>query len=420
MITNHRRQKYITSRRNQRCDMAERNLDFDKITDRRNTNCLKYDFAVKRGMPEDVLPLWVADMDFKTSSYIEDAVIERTKHGIFGYSEVQTPYFETVRSWMKKHHDWDVQEKWLIKTPGVVFALAMAVKAYTAPGDAVLIQSPVYYPFSEVIADNGRRVVSSTLVLGNDNRYHMDVADFEEKLKAENVKLFFLCNPHNPAGRVWTAAELTILAALADKYEILVIADEIHGEFVFGSTPYTPYASVTAHNPQKTVTLSAASKTFNLAGLQNAFIVAESAEQRRKIDRAINDNECCDVNPFGVAATIAAYNEGEAWLYALLAYLHDNARVTTDWFKKTCPAVTFSRLEGTYLMWADCRSLRITSQTIEDELLAHEKVWINAGSHYGAAGEGFIRLNIAMPRARLMEGLKRLTDGIRRLSRKTP
>ena len=166
------------------------------------------------------------------------------------------------------------------------------------------------------------------------------------------------------------------------------------------------------------MTLSAASKTFNLAGLQNAFIVAESAEQRRKIDRAINDNECCDVNPFGVAATIAAYNEGEAWLYALLAYLHDNARVTTDWFKKTCPAVTFSRLEGTYLMWADCRSLRITSQTIEDELLAHEKVWINAGSHYGAAGEGFIRLNIAMPRARLMEGLKRLTDGIRRLSRK--
>ena len=178
----------------------------------KNTDCLKYDFAVKRGMPSDVLPLWVADMDFETSSYIEDALVERAKMGIYGYSDAQTPYFEAVAGWMKRHHNWQPKEKWLIKTPGVVFALAMAVKAYTAPGDAVLIQSPVYYPFSEVIADNGRRVVSSTLVLGDDNRYHMDVADFEEKLKAENVKLFFLCNPHNPVGRVWTSNACRYLA----------------------------------------------------------------------------------------------------------------------------------------------------------------------------------------------------------------
>ena len=194
--------------------MTERNLDFDRIINRKNTDCLKYDFAVKRGMPADVLPLWVADMDFETSSYIEDALVERAKMGIYGYSDAQTPYFEAVAGWMKRHHNWEPKEEWLIKTPGVVFALAMAVKAYTAPGDAVLIQSPVYYPFSEVIADNGRRVVSSTLVLGDDNRYHMDVADFEEKLKAENVKLFFLCNPHNPVGRVWTKEELTAIGDL--------------------------------------------------------------------------------------------------------------------------------------------------------------------------------------------------------------
>ena len=191
--------------------MTERNLDFDRIINRKNTDCLKYDFAVKRGMPADVLPLWVADMDFETSSYIEDALVERAKMGIYGYSDAQTPYFEAVAGWMKRHHNWEPKEEWLIKTPGVVFALAMAVKAYTAPGDAVLIQSPVYYPFSEVIADNGRRVVSSTLVLGDDNCYHMDVADFEERLKAENVKLFFLCNPHNPVGRVWTKEELTAI-----------------------------------------------------------------------------------------------------------------------------------------------------------------------------------------------------------------
>ena len=191
--------------------MAERNLDFNKIINRKNTRCLKYDFAKRRGMPEDVLPLWVADMDFETSSYIEDALVERAKQGIFGYSEVQTPYFEIVRDWMKNHHNWEVQEKWLVKTPGIVFALAMAVKAYTEPGDSVLIQLPVYYPFSEVIEDNGRKVVSNTLYLGEDNRYHIDFEDFEKKIAEEKIKLFFLCNPHNPVGRVWTEEELIIL-----------------------------------------------------------------------------------------------------------------------------------------------------------------------------------------------------------------
>ena len=213
--------------------MSERNLDFDKVIDRRNTRCLKYDFAKRRGMPEDVLPLWVADMDFATSSYIEDALIERAKHGIFGYSEVQTPYFEILENWLKKHHNWDVQEKWLIKTPGVVFALAMAVKAYTEIDEGILIQAPVYYPFYEVIRDNGRKIVENELYLGDDNRYHIDFEDFEDKIISEKVRLFILCSPHNPVGRVWTAEELVKLGDICVKHGVIVVSDEIHADFVF-------------------------------------------------------------------------------------------------------------------------------------------------------------------------------------------
>ena len=213
--------------------MAERNLDFDRVIERRNTRSLKYDFAADWGMPKDVLPLWVADMDFRTSSYIEDALAERVKQGVFGYSDVKTPYFEIVRDWMKRRHDWEPQEEWLVKTPGVVTALAMSVKAYTEPGDAVLIQLPVYYPFAEVIEDNGRRVVSSPLFRGEDNRYHMNFEDFEEKIVQNGVKLFLLCNPHNPVGRVWTKEELIRLGDICMKHHVIVVSDEIHQDFVF-------------------------------------------------------------------------------------------------------------------------------------------------------------------------------------------
>ena len=286
--------------------MAERNLDFDKVINRKNTRCLKYDFAVKRGKPADVLPLWVADMDFETSSYIEDALVARAKEGIFGYSEVQTPYFEIIANWMKLHHNWEIQEDWLIKTPGVVFALAMAVKAYTQPGDSVLIQLPVYYPFSEVIQDNGRKVVSSNLYQGEDNRYHIDFQDFEKKIVEENVKLFFLCNPHNPVGRVWTPEELQHIGDICLRNEVFVVADEIHCELTYEGYDYTPFASLSERFLQNSVTCVSPSKAFNLAGLQIANIIAADEEVRRRIDRAININEVCDVNPFGVIATIAA------------------------------------------------------------------------------------------------------------------
>ena len=250
--------------------MAERNLDFDKIINRKGTRCLKYDFAARRGMPEDVLPLWVADMDFATSSYIEDALIERARHGIFGYSEVQTPYFDIVSAWMKRHHDWDVQERWLVKTPGVVFALAMAVKAYTEPGDSVLIQMPVYYPFSEVIRDNGRNVVSSDLYLGEDNRYHMDFDDFEKKIAEEKIRLFFLCNPHNPVGRVWTREELARIGDICVRHHVIVVSDEIHQDFVFQGK-HLVFASLKKEYEDISIVCTSPSKTFNLAGLVGSY-----------------------------------------------------------------------------------------------------------------------------------------------------
>ena len=223
--------------------MAERNLNFDEIIDRKRTDCLKYDFAVRRGRPKDVLPLWVADMDFQTSSYIEDAVIERTKHGIFGYTEVGEEYFSALAGWQKRHHNWEIRPEWLIKTPGVVFALATAVKAFTEPGDKVLIQQPVYYPFTEVIEDNKRVRISNDLYLGDDNRYHIDFEDFERKIKENNIKLFLLCNPHNPSGRVFTKEELEKLGDICLKYNVLVVSDEIHNDIVFKGE-HTVFATV--------------------------------------------------------------------------------------------------------------------------------------------------------------------------------
>ena len=318
--------------------MAERNLDFDRIINRKNTDCLKYDFAVKRGMPSDVLPLWVADMDFETSSYIEDALVERAKMGIYGYSDAQTPYFEAVAGWMKRHHNWQPKEKWLIKTPGVVFALAMAVKAYTAPGDAVLIQSPVYYPFSEVIADNGRRVVSSTLVLGDDNRYHMDVADFEEKLKAENVKLFFLCNPHNPVGRVWTKDELTAIGDLCVQYGVTVVSDEIHGDFIFKGE-HQVFAAIKKEYEDITITCTAPSKTFNLASMMMSNIIIANSELRAKFRKQLDAAGLSQLGVMGLVACETAYNKGEEWYEAMLSYVKANAEFTRQYVEEQLPGV---------------------------------------------------------------------------------
>ena len=389
--------------------MAERNLDFDKIVDRRNTRCLKYDFAVERHMPADVLPLWVADMDFETSSYIEDALIERAKHAIYGYSDVKTPYFEILKKWMQKHHDWDIQRKWLIKTPGVVFALAMAVKAYTEPGDAVLIQQPVYYPFSEVIKDNGRNVVSNTLYLGEDNRYHIDFEDFEQKIVENQIKLFLLCNPHNPVGRVWTKEELTRLGDICVKHHVTVVSDEIHEDFVFKGK-HQVFANIKKEYEEIAVTCTAPSKTFNIASLMISNILIPNPELKRKFKHQMDAAGISQLNVLGLVACEAAYEHGEEWYQAMKAYVKENIEFVKQYVEKQLPGVNMVEHEGTYLVWLDFRGTGLSVEELDDKIINQAKLWLDSGKIFGSCGEGFQRINVACPRKVLEEVMERIKN----------
>ncbi len=385
----------------------ERNLDFDTVIDRRNTKCLKYDFAKKRGMPEDVLPMWVADMDFKTSSYVEDAVVACAKHGIFGYSEVQTPYFETLRDWMKERHGWEPQEQWLIKTPGVVFALAMAVRAYTEPGDAVLIQQPVYYPFSEVIRDNGRKVVSSDLYLGDDHRYHMDLEDFEKKIKEENIWLFLLCSPHNPVGRVWTVEELTALGEICLRYGVTVVSDEIHHDFIFQGEHHV-FASLKKELAEISVICTSPSKTFNLAGMMLSNIFIPDQKRRRKFRRELDAAGMSQLGIMGLAACEAAYAKGGEWYRAMMSYVKDNIAFTRQYVNEHLPGVAAVEQEATYLVWLDFRELGLDPEELDRRIIHEAKLWLDSGKIFGECGRGFQRINVACQRSVLAEALKRL------------
>ncbi len=387
--------------------MAERNLDFDTIISRKDTRSLKYDFAKRCGMPEDVLPLWVADMDFKTSSYVEDALIERAKHGIFGYSEVQTPYFEIVKDWMKKHHDWEIQENWLVKTPGVVFALAMAVKAYTQPGDSILIQLPVYYPFSEVIEDNGRKVVSNTLYLGEDNRYHIDFDDFEKKIIQERIKLFILCNPHNPVGRVWTREELTRLGDICVKHHVIVVSDEIHQDFVFKGK-HLVFAGLKKEYEDISITCTSPSKTFNIAGMTISNIFIPNRDLKHRFCKELEASGTSQLGVMGLVACEAAYSKGEEWYRAMLSYVASNIEFTKKYVEENLHGVRMIEHEGTYLVWLDFRGTGLSVEELEELIVYKAKLWLDSGKIFGECGSGFQRINVACPRSVLSEALERI------------
>lgn len=387
--------------------MADRNLDFDKVIDRKNTKSLKYDFALKRRMPEDVLPLWVADMDFKTSSYVEDALVLRAEHGIFGYSEVETPYFEIVRDWMKNHHDWNVKEEWLVKTPGVVFALAMAVKAYTDAGDGVLIQLPVYYPFSEVIKDNGRRVVSSDLSLGEDGRYHMNFEDFEKKIEEEHIKLFFLCNPHNPVGRVWTREELTQIGDICLKHHVIVVSDEIHQDFIFKGK-HLVFANLKKEYEDISITCTSPSKTFNLAGMSISNIFIPNRDLKKKFRRELDAAGTSQLGIMGLVACEAAYSKGEEWYGSMLSYVKENIEFTKRYIEENLKGVRMVEHEGTYLVWLDFRGTGISGDELEHLIIHKAKLWLDSGRIFGECGNGFQRINVACPRSILAEALDRI------------
>ena len=382
--------------------------NFDEIIPRRNTNSVKWDEAAQ----DDIIPLWVADMDFRVLPQITEALRQRVDHGVFGYTHVPDSYYESVIRWFKDRHGLQgVKQSDIIYTSGVVPAISAIVRGLTLPGDKVLVQTPVYNCFFSSIRNQGCLVEENHLVYKN-NTYVVDWDDFERKCADSRVRIFLLCNPHNPAGRVWKKEELLRMGEICQKHDVFVISDEIHCELVMPGNEYTPFASLSDDFLKNSATCVAPTKAFNIAGLQIANIIVKDRNKRERIDRAINIHEVCDVNPFGVIATEAAYTEeGAEWLRQLNTYLFANYRFLCDFFSKHFPSLEVVKLEGTYLVWVDCSSLGKSSTEIVNNLYRHG-VWMNDGVMYGENQGAFIRINIACPRKILEEGLLRMEKAL--------
>ena len=393
--------------------------NFDEVVERRGTNCVKWDES-----PNDkVIPLWVADMDFRVAPAILDAVKKRAEHGVFGYNIVPESYYEAVISWFRRRHQWEIHRPWILYTTAVVPAMSCVIKALTMPGEKVLILSPAYNCFFSSIKNNGCEVLESPLRLispsesggagGGLNTRHpdhhpsfeIDFIDFEAKCSDEKTTLFLLCNPHNPSGRVWTKEELQRMYDICKKHGVKVVSDEIHCELIMPGYEFVPLGTIT----DDCVVMNSPSKIFNTAGLQIANIICKHPSWRRRIDRAININEVCDVNPFGIVALMAAYNDSEDWIDELNQYLWGNYNVLCDFIEKNQPQWKVCRLEGTYLPWVDVSAMGIPVEELCDRLLREAKVWINPGTMYGPeSGKGYVRFNIATQRSRLVEALERI------------
>ena len=378
--------------------------DFDELVVRRGTGCVKWDES-----PDDeIIPLWVADMDFKAAPAIQDAIRKRAEHGVFGYTVVEDDYYDAVISWFQRRHDWTIRREEILYTTGVVPAMSVAIKALTMPGEKVLILSPDYNCFFSSVRNNGCEVLETALLRVGDS-FEVDWEDFETKCADEKTTVFLLCNPHNPCGRVWTAKELELMNDICLRHGVKVVSDEIHCELVMPGYRFQPFAAVNEACRENSVILNSPSKSFNIAGLQAANIICSQPSWRRRLDRAININEVCDLNPFGPVALKAAYNESEDWIDELNQYLWGNYQVLCDFVAKNLPQWKVCKLEGTYLPWVDVSAMGITSQELCDKLLDEAKVWINPGTMYGPkSGEGYIRFNIATQRSRLIEALERI------------
>jgi len=388
-------------------------FDFDTIIDRRGTRSLKYDFNTKRGIPDDVIPLWVADMDFASPPAILDALSERIRHGVFGYSDAtDESYFNALRRWYENRFGWRPQPEWLVKVPGVVFAVCTAVRALTEPGDAVLIQQPVYYPFEHSVRDNGRRLIVNRLVYEN-GRYRMNLEEMERQIVEERVKLFILCSPHNPVGRVWTREELTAAGDLCVKHGVYVVSDEIHADFIYPGRSHSVFPSIKPGFADRSVLCTAPTKTFNIAGLQISNIFIPNEDIRRSFSREVRRTGYSQPNLMGLLACQAAYERGEAWLDELMQYLDGNLSFLRRFLDERIPSVGIVEPEGTYLVWLDFRPLGLSDKEIDDILLQKARVWLDAGTMFGAGGEGFQRINIGCPRSILQEALERIEEALR-------
>ena len=383
--------------------------DFDKIINRRGSNCVKWDEVED----PDVIPMWVADMDFETASCIQQALMERMKHGCFGYTHVPESYYDATISWFQRRHGWNIERSSFIYTSGVVPAISAIIKATTSPRDKVLVQTPVYNCFFSSIRNNDCMLAESPLRIVN-GRYEVDWDSFEQQCADPAVKVFLLCNPHNPTGRVWTKEELTRIGNICRQHDVFVISDEIHCEFTMSGHTYTPFASISEDFSKNCAVCLSPSKAFNIAGLQIANIIVKDADIRKKVDKAININEVCDVNPFGVLALQEAYTlEGEAWLNELCHYIEGNYQLAKQMLEEALPHCPVTTLEGTYLLWLDIRATGKTSLQVADHLMQRHKVYVNPGTLYGQlAGEGYIRINLATRRSLVKEGIQRVINGV--------
>lgn len=386
--------------------------NFDEITERHGTGSLKYDLASKRGMPDDTLPFWVADMDFKSPPEVLQALSQRIDHGIFGYSDsIDESYFNALYGWNRGRFDWNIRPEWIVKVPGVVFAICTAIRALTKPGDAVLIQQPVYHPFESSVKDNNRRLVVNELIY-RDGRYRMDLDEFERQIVEENVRLFILCSPHNPVGRVWTGEELTAAGDICARHGVFVISDEIHQDFVYPGYRHLVFAGLKPEYADITVTCTAPSKTFNIPGLQISNIFICNEDIRRLFIAELRRTGYSQPNVLGLIACRAAYEKGASWLDELILYLSGNLALLRDFIKSELPNIHLVEPEGTYLAWLDFRKSGLSDQELEQLLVNKGRIWLSSGPTFGAGGRGFQRFNIACPRTVLEQGLNRLKEAL--------
>lgn len=385
--------------------------DFSNEINRLGTNSIKYDLIKKENKPEGTIPMWVADMDVQVPVKVQEAVENVAKHGIYGYSFCPDSYYDAIINWYQKRFSFTFTKEDVVTTPGVVTAVAMAVRAYTKPGDAVLIQRPVYYPFAMKIEANGRRVVNNPLI-NVEGRYIMDIEDFEKKIVAENVKLFILCNPHNPVGRVWTKEELLEIAKICKKHGVLVLSDEIHGDFVYDGRIQQPFANVMEGCRDFTITCTAPSKTFNLAGLQTSNIIIPNEELRKKFQEELDKASVGMIGPMGIAACEAAYTYGEEWLENLKELIVSNRDYLETFINDHLPELVMSELEGTYLAWVDMSGLAMTNEQLKDFMINEAKIWIDDGDMFGPEGENFVRFNLACTKATMEKAMKQLEEAV--------
>ena len=383
---------------------------FDKVYDRKNTGSLNYDIpGYYKSEYKEIIPMWIADMDFKVPPKVEEELVKTASHGIFGYTDTDKDYDESVAAWYKNKMNFDVNPREIIKTPGVIFTISSAIRAFTNEGESVLICRPVYYPFTNIVKNNGRNLVVSNLVNVN-GRYEIDFEDFEHKIKSENVKMFLLCSPHNPVGRVWTKAELEKTAEICLANNVIIVSDEIHSDFVFGQNRHIPIATLSKEVADITITCTSPTKTFNIAGLQAANIFVFNKEMREKLSASCFATGYGELNTMAIAATKTAYKYGGEWLSNLILYLEENIAILDNELKKTQGKISLIKPEGTYLMWLDCKNLGLNDSQLGRFFVEKAGVWMHKGITFGENGSGFVRMNIAAPKKVLNEALKRIVS----------